>query len=203
MKSNRFCFSLLFISVSLLSHFPIATQAQGDEIPVAITADLHDDKVHVNWTTESEDGVDLYIIERSFNRLGWEIVGTSEPMFKEGGRYHFLDQKPMEGKNFYRIRQSNQSGGIAFSRTTAVNNNYDNPAEIGVYSSYANGKITVSNVVDPGFVEIYDRDGKKVHTHPIRNYGVAELDLTHLPKGVYLTRIMSDRNFVACQITIN
>jgi len=78
-------------------------------------------QVQVSWQTTGEQCVKNYIVERSadgthFNKTG--EVGTIRPATIVN--YHWIDEKPLSGSNYYRLRSTNTDGKNAYSEIVKV-----------------------------------------------------------------------------------
>lgn len=96
-------------------------------LPVVLTtfsAVLKDDVTNLNWSTASEINNDFFAVERSADgRLFQELLrvngnGTTQ----SAHNYDASDETPLPGISYYRLRQTDFNGTVAYSRVIAVNN---------------------------------------------------------------------------------
>lgn len=93
-------------------------------LPVTFTkinATLNSGKVQVTWSTGSELGVKNYDVEKStdgsrFGKIGIVVALNSA----SGASYQLLDEKPVNGNNFYRIRSNDENGKFMYSNTAVL-----------------------------------------------------------------------------------
>lgn len=78
--------------------------------------------VSLEWITASETNNDYFQLERSKDNFAWEVIsnidgaGTTSS-FRD---YNYLDEKPNEGTNFYRLKNVDYSGAYDYSSVIQV-----------------------------------------------------------------------------------
>jgi hypothetical protein len=78
--------------------------------------------VVLNWATASELNNDFYTVERSLDRLSWELVdivngsGTT-PLRND---YSTKDLRPHSGLSYYRLKQTDFDGAFEYSNIVSV-----------------------------------------------------------------------------------
>lgn len=166
-------------------------------LPVGFTDPLQayvvKDWIEVVWATESETNCDRFEVERSGEGLHFQKIGT----VKSGGNsssyrlYKTRDTRPLNGLNYYRIKEIDFDGHYEYSRIVVARfeavapNIYPNPVAdvLQVESSEWGGKIEILNSL--GFVV-------KVIEAPEKT-----IQLESLSAGVYYLKIYnSDNHFV-------
>ncbi len=109
------------------SNFPGIARAviTNPPLPVELTSftgQVINGKVVLVWGTQKEKENSGFFIERSSNQLNWEDIGlvigkgtTSDPH-----NYDFVDQAPLGGRSYYRLRQVDNSEEISYSNIISV-----------------------------------------------------------------------------------
>ena len=105
-------------------------QGSGGILPVSLVEFnglyKNDGKVELNWVTTFEQNSDRFEIERSFDGITWQKVGTEKAQGVSTGRksYSFIDEA---GRNvaikkdlYYRLKQIDLDNKAAFSRILIV-----------------------------------------------------------------------------------
>lgn len=79
-------------------------------------------KVGLNWETAIEKDNDVYSVERSATGHGFDVIGTIPGKGNTTIRssYAFTDASPLDGENFYRIRQTDFDGTFTYSKVIRV-----------------------------------------------------------------------------------
>ena len=150
-------------------------------------------KVQVSWNTGSETAVKNYEIEKSsdgnsFGKAG-TVVAKNAPA---GAAYQWLDDAPVNGNNYYRIRSNDENGKFRYSNVAMVQLN----AKRGIQVSptvISNQHFTLSlNDVAAGNYRLMltDASGREVYQKIITNaggYNSQQIDLgkTFKAAGVY------------------
>lgn len=78
--------------------------------------------VVLRWATASESDSEKFLVERSSNGSVFHPIGEVAAAGHSTRRldYTFLDEAPLNGQNYYRLRQLDQSGGSALSNTVTA-----------------------------------------------------------------------------------
>lgn len=167
---------------------------------VSFSAKLLNDQVLVSWKTATEKDNDYFTVERTqdleqFSQL--ERIpgqGTTNQVHS----YSYIDDLPVYGRSYYRLRQTDFDGSNSFSKIEVVD--YAGP-EFPVLYAYPNpGDGNFLQVEAVGLkemkvlpVQILDAKGITVWegTLPVTNKGRLKQDLsfsTPLPAGLYILK---------------
>jgi hypothetical protein len=140
----------------------------------------------IYWTTASEINNDYFEIQRSDNGIQWKNIGTvkGNGNTKSPKEYHFTDQTPITGKNYYRLCQYDFDGKKSLSAVKIINNNkktveiFPNPIQNGKTQLY---------LEENKIVRIFDTQGQLLRTwaFEIETADIVTLDLSSFPIGVY------------------
>jgi len=114
--------------VPFTSYSPIAfgTETGTNPLPVeflGVDADAHENNVRVMWSTASEDNCSHFEIERSVDGNTFERIGTVSGTGNSSEliEYSVLDNYPVHGINYYRIKQVDFNGEYSYSSLVWVN----------------------------------------------------------------------------------
>lgn len=197
---NNQPYTVMFTTTGLPYRIPSGTTitsggditVQGVPLPVSFsgfTAKGDGCAVSLDWTTAIEVNNKLFQVERSANGKTFEAIAevkgagnSNQPV-----KYAFVDKAPLNGHNFYRIRQIDFDGKSKYSAIEQVQVNcyeenirvYPNPAEQVVY---------ISGLRDQTTVEVYDVSGKRVLVKETQG-STEGLNLSGLASGTYHVRI--------------
>ena len=146
-----------------------------------------DNKVLLNWTTETESNNKLFEVEKSSDGINFSKIGE----VNGGGNSHqqinydFIDPRPNKGTNYYRLKQIDNDGTSKHSSIVTLNFEmelprfYPNPAEDHVIIDIKNKTQSVS---------IKNLLGQEVFTlHSIPEDG--KVNLNELPNGSYILSV--------------
>ncbi len=164
-------------------------------LPIELTqfdAKLQDQGVLVTWTTATELNNDYMALERSANGQDFlEITrvkgkGTTQ----ETQRYHYFDQNPLAGINYYRLRQVDFDGTTDHSKVVALT--LDKGELMSIFPNPAKDRINIQTSLTllPQEVFLLDALGRKISLNLQGSPGWYEIKLpTELPAGNYWLRL--------------
>ncbi len=168
---------------------PFAIGSNG-VLPVTynlFSARPYKNNVKINFSTLTEVDNEYFEIQRSVDGIDFEELGTLDG----GGdsnqelRYIFYDTKPIDGNNYYRIRQVSYDGYETFTDTRKVNMSN---ANITVTLRNRDGFIDVNTDAADYNVTIYNMAGQEVGYFP-HLFGGQSVQLDHVQPGLYFAKI--------------
>ena len=76
-----------------------------------------DNMVQMVWVTSHETGTRIFDVERSGENLQWQKIGSISSTGNQGQSniYDFVDSKPLNGMNYYRILQKDPDGKTKYT----------------------------------------------------------------------------------------
>ncbi|HEX6426163.1 MAG TPA: T9SS type A sorting domain-containing protein, partial [Niastella sp.] len=184
-------------------NLPVATNTektivfQLSPLPVTLVsfnAALTGSVVNVTWKTSIEENVKHFEVLRSANGVDFTTIGTVRP---GQTNYLFVDEEPLKGYNYYRLKSVDLDGSASYSTIVLVN--VKNGADIisSLYPNPANGHATLKleGIIEGHvIVQVLDQQGRQV---AVKQFGIqntnafkAPLDLGNLSKGNYVLRIV-------------
>ena len=146
----------------------------------------------LTWITETETNNEGFYLERSRDGVNFEAIhfaqgaGTTQTVHY----YNYKDISALSGLNYYRLKQMDFDGKIAYSKTVAVelpflSNN------IMVYPNPAKDQIQLEWDFEAESVEwtLYTAEGRLVrHAEQNASQGL-RVSLGDLPRGLYIMRV--------------
>lgn len=145
----------------------------------------------LHWQTSEESNSDRFEIERSTDAKLWLKTGDTKASGNVTGattNYSFIDNEPLSGESFYRLKMIDLNGSYAYSRIIGIHFEteddialYPNPVTDRLHYKGAGAKnITGITVMDASGRTLYraDHDNKR-----------KEINMQALPAGMYLIRI--------------
>jgi hypothetical protein len=168
-------------------------------LPVTMTAfnvAADKDRVKVNWSTATEENCSHFDIERSTDGFRFSTIATvkGNGTSSIAHNYTIYDESPVNGMNYYRIKQYDTDGKFAVSGVKSVNILMQN-ATTRVYPNPSHGDVNLILQSYTGKVTatLLTIDGKAAHQEVIQaiagqsNY---KLNLsTHLAPGIYILQL--------------
>jgi len=100
-------------------------QLNGQSLPVnlvSFTAKPQGEHVQINWETTWEQNADAFEIQRSQDLGEFITVGQLAAKGNTDQRqyYGFRDEHPLDGANYYRLKQIDHDGKMAYSKVMSV-----------------------------------------------------------------------------------
>jgi hypothetical protein len=178
-------------ALSTYGNLTLASSTLSNPLPITLiefSVVLAESGAYATWLTASEHENDFFTLERSANGIAFialaDIQGAGTTNVAH--RYAYLDNAPLPGMSYYRLKQTDFDGTATYSKV--VRFNAHTWGELNVYPNPTNeGWIRFSR---PGRFVIMDQFGRIL----IHVDGEQQLDVSALAVGCYLIR--SDRGEV-------
>lgn len=153
------------------------------------------DAIGLYWTTATELDNDYMAVERSRNGVDFEEIGRVQGhgTTTEIQKYAFADNYPMQGINYYRLRQVDYDGTVEYHPIISVM--FDRPLDFSVRISpnpvYETLQVNWSFPGDQeGFLRVFDLQGKMMSQRAVGGgSGHYNLPVQDLPAGLYLLQM--------------
>lgn len=152
---------------------------------ISFTAKPTDETVELSWQTAFEINNDYMAIERSkngkdFTEIGY-VLGAGTTAEKQ--QYYFTDDNPLEGIIYYRLRQVDFDGTVAYSDIVKVSmESLD--SDLSIYPNPTLDYISLPELKADATVRVFNAQGQLLFLTQINDR--QELSLDHLPKGLYM-----------------
>ena len=151
--------------------------------------------VKLNWTTQVEVNSDYFLVERSADATQWSTVTKVNAQNNSNTPtiYNAIDESPITGTNFYRLKIVDLDGSIEYSGIVRANLSTVARSSVTVYPNPGRNKIYIE-FDKPGAVRIFNNSGVEV----TRKVNLTRLDPQHYtadfsrePKGLYVIKSAS------------
>lgn len=161
---------------------------------------------HLFWSTASEINNDYFTVERSSDGINFyeiarvEGAGTSSALHN----YEAFDMYPLEGVNYYRLKQTDYNGQYVYSGIISLQHHVEGVLVDNVHPVPTAGIVAFDITAPDGadiVVEVLDLTGRTVLSNtttvtPGKNS--VDVDLAGLATGVYMLKVhMPCCNFVS------
>lgn len=139
------------------------------------------DYIQVNWATGNEKENALFILQRSADGTTWENISQQEGAGESTTQriYHYVDEKPVDGINYYRLQQIDNDGSSSYSKVISCSINKETAYSIFPNPCPQDQRI---QIIAEGntFIQIYSINGENVFSGSIEDF-----DSSTLGAGVY------------------
>ncbi len=149
------------------------------------TADLSHEHVAVFWETATEEQSAYFAIERQSKTNGlFEEIGRMKGAGNSAKTliYNFIDEKPVYGVSYYRLRLADMDGKTTYSKAVSV---AFKGAKVKIFPTYTEGYISIENG-DKRIDDVYVWNG---NGQLILQSKQNQLNLSELPRGLYLVQV--------------
>lgn len=173
------------------------TPNAANALPVnllSLNAKVVENQVVLKFTTATEENNSHFLIQRSidegktFATIG-QLDGQGDS--NEAVNYEFVDAKPANGLNYYRLQQFDFDGANEFFGPVVVrfsSEETDNPT---IWPVPATDRLQVElpSVNDDWMLEVFDLNGRRLLAQKVEEKSLnVSIDLQTLPAGGYLLR---------------
>ena len=170
-------------------------------LPVTLidfTGIVEKNNVLLQWQTATETNNKRFETERSADGIVFSKIGSvaghgNSSVIKY---YSFADTNPLNGTNYYRLKQIDNDGAYAYSKIVSVSFE-SNDSLISVYPNPAKDYINIK-IANAGVLSVYNASGALVKTTLLQS-GINIVDIHHLSAGIYFGNINGQKiKFMKC-----
>lgn len=163
-------------------------------------------EVTLLWNTASENNSQYFSVQRSRDGINFSEIGVVQATgsSSDSKNYHFVDTKPVFGKNFYRLEQFDNDGKSIVSKVLISEVKSDKINISSITPNPANDRLEVllfSPVETNAIIQVVDMTGKILIQQSIElfeNINTAKsIDISSLSSGIYHINVSSNSQFVA------
>jgi len=163
---------------------------------------IENKRVRLNWVTASEINNDYFTVERSKDVFHWEAVTQVDGsgISNTSINYEAWDDDPYVGTSYYRLKQTDFDGRIAYSNIVKVNLTTPNNI-VFVSPNPAMNFLTISSgETNIDQVEIYDAIGKHcLSAKIIKDMPSHVIDVSGLSQGIYFINLTNGTGNIISQ----
>lgn len=163
--------------------------------------ELKDQKVEIAWSTLSEINNDFFVVERSEDGIDFNSV---EIVYGSGNsatliNYKQIDENPIYGINYYRLKQIDFDGEHSYSSIVSIN--IEETEDVRMYPNPAKQHIIIEGVLAGSTIEIYNTMGRPVLKKELK-FEKEVIDTENIPEGVYFVKISNDMDVLVKKMNI-
>lgn len=136
------------VSNSISSFSPFTLGYKSFPVPLKLlsfTAERRSGTSYLKWTTENEENVSHFDVQRSYDGALYSSIGHVTARNTSGTQYYsFNDNSPLQGIAYYRIRSVDRDGKFSYSKIAVVSE-YDLQSSGFVVLNPVHTNITILN----------------------------------------------------------
>lgn len=160
-----------------------------DPLPVQysfFSATAFQGKIKLDWQTTSEQNTAKFIVERSADGISFVSISSVPAKNQAHNTYSFLDNNPLKGKNYYRLKQVDSNGDFKISPVIIARNAPKN--KLNLYPNPAKDVLYLEHEKATGNEILYLSNAAGITLKQVsvsKNEEVSKLTLAGLPAGTY------------------
>lgn len=182
--------------ISVFSPFTLGSVTKKTILPIELielTGKANTNNIELQWTTATETNNDYFTVEKLVSG-NWNSIGTVKGAGNSNQieNYNLFDTNPVQGTQYYRLKQTDYDANFDYSEVIAVSFYVDKPYQVSVFPNPANSivNIDISGIdADQMSVRIFNSLGKVVlHPRYLKNQ-TNQIDVSNLITGIYFIEI--------------
>lgn len=143
--------------------------------------------VQLNWSTAIETNSSHFIVERSntssFNAIGRVNSGSNNSQLQQ---YSYVDITPINGENFYRLKQVDKDGRFAYSKIIRVV--FGNMPYLVAYPNPTKYAVNIGGISAGAYLTVVDAGGRLIKQYKATGNNYA-IPIQQLNAGIYFIRV--------------
>jgi hypothetical protein len=204
--------SLLTLA-QLNNNFYVGSDNPLSTLPIELlsfNAILQERRVELKWSTASELNNDFFTVERALNVEKFEPVAVVKGQGTKGSQtdYSSIDENPVAGTSYYRLKQTDFDGNISYSKLVSVD--VPETATWIVYPNPSNGSdFTIGFApVDLGkdaYIKVQDMGGKDMFQVMAPNLNSTQVKVVSpqtLSPGLYIISIAVEQQIARQKLMV-
>jgi trimeric autotransporter adhesin len=183
-----------------LNRFVLAFQPPVSMQLTSFTA-IANKGAELKWVAIHEENNNYFELEHSTDGQTFTRINKIQGKAASSGSssYTYLDKDPVNGINYYRLKQVDLEGKISYTNTLSLTYTYNNLANaeagyIVVYPNPAQGAINVdipNRDLKSIRINILDLQGKKVRSTVLGSQDKLQQDISGLNTGAYIIEVIN------------
>jgi hypothetical protein len=151
--------------------------------------------VELTWATASEKNNKGFFIERSSDAKQWQTINFIEGhgTTQEPQNYNYIDEAPLSGDNYYRLKQIDFDSTFEYSTIVNVTMEATNNKTVNIFPNPVENSLNIVN--GQGTAIIYNALGQPVRQFTINNEQFS-INTSDFDKGQYILQIINNNGIV-------
>lgn len=144
----------------------------------------------LSWSTSEESNSDYFEVQRSGDSKSWQKLKSVAAKGESSVEAHYsaVDDSPMGGNNFYRLKMVDKDGTFAFSKIRNVE--FELKEGYTLFPNPVSDKLSFKSTEDwnsVSSIKMYNALGVEVYTSP--SVPAKEVDVSKLASGTYVVKL--------------
>jgi len=144
----------------------------------------------VQFSTASETNNDCFTIERSADGRSFDAIGEIKGAGNSSREisYTYIDEKPLKGINYYRIKQTDYDGKFSYSEIRSLR--FSGVGTISLTPRTTEGRLDIRTELEDYTLAVYNTAGQEVKRFPAMSLDQS-ISIDELMSGIYFVRVSS------------
>ncbi|MET0634501.1 MAG: PA14 domain-containing protein [Chitinophagaceae bacterium] len=163
---------------------------------ISFTGKQQNGGLDLNWKVSDDSNPDLFEIEKSTDGLSFRKIGTEKAT--SSTTYSFTDAAINAGTSFYRMKMTDLTGAVTYSKVISIRSTGSVSQGINVFPNIITGNslyMEIAEVTDKAVVIISDVNGRQVNQQLIGRLAkgqisTIETSASKLPAGMYFLQVV-------------
>lgn len=159
------------------------------------------EQVVLNWSTSWEDNNSHFEVQRAGQNFSFEPIGITKGKgdSTEPTHYRFEDKRPINGHNYYRLKQTDLNGTFSYSEIALAN--FESNSGVSLFPQLVTDQLTLDlpNIESPADYQlrILSSTGQLVHSITAVNHQTNVPRNSFGPSGTYMYQVLHHNKLVA------
>ncbi|MBP7260458.1 MAG: T9SS type A sorting domain-containing protein [Bacteroidia bacterium] len=195
-------------AITSFSPFTLGSFSGVNALPVELinfTAHQQRNSVELNWSTATEINNDYFEVERAANITDFTAIGkvNGHGNSIELLHYTFIDNSPLSGISYYRLKQVDFDGTVHYSSIQPINN-----MQIEIKNVYPNPASEVLNIETSeemnhlSSITVYNLLGQKVTCNFTYSGNTLHLDVSSMNRGSYTVLLQNNSSIQTIRFNV-
>lgn len=157
---------------------------------VDFSGNATDNKTALQWKTADEVNTAEFDIERSANGINYTTIGSVKAIGQGANTYNAIDEEPIAGNNFYRLKMKDLDGKFKASRVVVVKHTVKDGLQLAPVPAIGYVTVQLKDQLQLNQrAQVYNSIGHLV-TEVVLTNGV-RINMTGWPAGMYILKTNS------------
>lgn len=162
------------------------------------------DGIQINWTTAAENNNAYFTLEHSSNGMEWQELNKINSLGNSNtlSNYSYLDDKPFEGINYYKLKQTDFNGSYSYLNTKTIyfKSQHSNDFIVTLFPNPTSNYLNITSTKN-ATAQLFTAQGLAVSTPLILNAKEEkQINVQTLPLGIYIFKIKTDSSLKTVKI---
>ncbi|MFZ4612938.1 MAG: T9SS type A sorting domain-containing protein, partial [Bacteroidia bacterium] len=201
----------------IYSFSDITGNGGGTPLPISLInfdAKKNGNTTALSWSTLSETNNDFFTVERTTDGVNYIELDKVDGAGNHNGilNYSTEDTNPVNGKNYYRLKQTDFDGNFEYSKLVLVEfEGIKSQKSISLYPNPSNGNnvnVSISGVHNKSLIilRLSNSTGAEVYNSNLTaasDFANVQLQTSDLANGIYYLQIIIDGEIINQKVVVN